>query len=177
MHDCRVINFVSRATLSWPLDMIWFQIGSGHQQQPCLLDYAYSKISNIRRTKSPNLNASSLGLQLSVHNILKPGVKWRMKMWLEQRRQAVLQLHLSDQQFNCLLKCVLYWRLDGGHIAWHIYHGIKQTVRKRSRSTNRWLDWLPTPTPPPCIGRWLSGTNLQSICWFLCCWRFAFLQR
>ena len=25
----------------------------------------------------------------------------------------MLQLHLSDQQFYCLLKCVLYWRLDG----------------------------------------------------------------
>ena len=23
------------------------------------------------------------------------------------------QLHLSDQQFYCLLMCVLYWRLDG----------------------------------------------------------------
>ena len=26
-------------------------------------------------------------------------------MYLEQRRQAMLQLHLSDQQLNCLLKC------------------------------------------------------------------------
>ena len=25
----------------------------------------------------------------------------------------MLQLHLSDQQFNCLRKCVLYYRLDG----------------------------------------------------------------
>ena len=25
----------------------------------------------------------------------------------------MLQLHLSDQQFDGLLKCVLYWRLDG----------------------------------------------------------------
>ena len=27
----------------------------------------------------------------------------------------MLQLHLCDQQFNCLLKCVLYYRLDGNH--------------------------------------------------------------
>ena len=33
-----------------------------------------------------------------------------MKMWLEQRRPAMLQLHLSDRQFNCLLKYVLYFR-------------------------------------------------------------------
>ena len=31
---------------------------------------------------------------------LKPRVQSRMKMKLEQRRQAVLQLHLSDQQFS-----------------------------------------------------------------------------
>ena len=70
--------------------------------------YTYRKVSNIRCTKSPNLNDSRLVLQLSLSNILKPGIKSRMKMQLEQRRQAMLQLHLSHQQFNCLLKCVLY---------------------------------------------------------------------
>ena len=43
--------------------------------------------------------------QLSLSNLLKPGVKSRMKMQLEQRRQAMLQLHLSDQQIYCLLWC------------------------------------------------------------------------
>ena len=60
-----------------------------------------------------NLDVSHLGLQLFLCNILKPGVKSRMKVQLEQRRQVMLQLHLSDQQINCLLKCVLYYRLDG----------------------------------------------------------------
>ena len=36
-----------------------------------------------------------LALQLSLPNPLKPGVKSRMKMYLEQRQQ----LHLSDQNF------------------------------------------------------------------------------
>ena len=40
----------------------------------------YRKISNIRRTKALNLNASRLGLQLSLRNILKSSVGWRMKM-------------------------------------------------------------------------------------------------
>ena len=40
----------------------------------------YRKISNIRRTKSQNLNDSRLVLQLSLSNPLKPGVKSRMKM-------------------------------------------------------------------------------------------------
>ena len=38
------------------------------------------KSLNIRRTKSPNSNISHFGLPLSLRNILKPGVKSRMKM-------------------------------------------------------------------------------------------------
>ena len=38
---------------------------------------------------------------------MKSGIKSRMKMQLEQRRQALLQLHLSDQQFYCLVGCAL----------------------------------------------------------------------
>ena len=34
-------------------------------------------------------------------------------MQLEQRWQAMLQLHLSDQQVDYLQKCALYQRLDG----------------------------------------------------------------
>ena len=40
----------------------------------------YLKVSNIRRTKPQNLNASRLILQLSLPNPLKPGVQLRMKM-------------------------------------------------------------------------------------------------
>ena len=36
-----------------------------------------------------------------------------MKMPLEQRRQAILQLHLSDNHFYSLLTCVFYYRFDG----------------------------------------------------------------
>ena len=35
----------------------------------------YHKVSNIRRTKSQNLNDSRLILHLSLPNLLKPGVK------------------------------------------------------------------------------------------------------
>ena len=47
----------------------------------------YRKTSCISRTKSPNLDVSCLVLQLSLPNPLKPGVKLRTKMSLEQRRQ------------------------------------------------------------------------------------------
>ena len=47
-----------------------------------LLFLRYSQTSNISRIES-------------------------QKMWLEQRRQAMLQLNLSDQEFYCLIKCVL----------------------------------------------------------------------
>ena len=40
----------------------------------------YRKISDIRRTKSQILNAPGLGMHLSLRNVLKPSVKWRMKM-------------------------------------------------------------------------------------------------
>ena len=40
----------------------------------------YRKVSNIRGTKSQNLNDSRRVLQLSLPNRLKPGVKSRMKM-------------------------------------------------------------------------------------------------
>ena len=61
----------------------------------------YRQTSNISHTKFQNLNVSRLVLQLSLPNLLKPGVKSRIKMQLEQRRQAMLQLNLGDQQFCC----------------------------------------------------------------------------
>ena len=42
--------------------------------------YEYRKVSNIGRTKYLNLNVFRPGLQLSLRKILKPSVKWRMKM-------------------------------------------------------------------------------------------------
>ena len=72
----------------------------------------YRQVSNIKRTQSKNINVSRLVLQLSLPNLLKPGVKLRMTMYLEQRRQARLQLHLNDQKMYCLLRCALYLRLN-----------------------------------------------------------------
>ena len=65
--------------------------------------WSYWKSSNISHTKSQQLNVSRLVLQFSLPNPLKPGVKLRMKMYLEQCWQMILHLHLSDQQFYCLL--------------------------------------------------------------------------
>ena len=77
----------------------------------------YRQVSNIRSTKSQHLKCSRTVLRLSLPNPLKPDVKSRMKMQLEQRRQAMLQLHLSDQQFYCLQRCVLYQRFYGNCFA------------------------------------------------------------
>ena len=68
----------------------------------------YRHVSNIRRIKSQHLKDSRTVLQLSLPNPLKPDVKSRMEMKLEQRGQAMLQLHLSHRQLCCLLRCVLY---------------------------------------------------------------------
>ena len=74
----------------------------GHYPRPEWLvktTYDYCKVSNIRNTKSQNLNDSRLVLQLSLPNSVKLGVKLRMKM-LEQRRLAMLQLHLSVSEWS-----------------------------------------------------------------------------
>ena len=55
----------------------------GCQMKPLSCEIAkqyYRKISNIRRTKSPNLNVSRLVLPLYLPNPVKLGVKLRMKM-------------------------------------------------------------------------------------------------
>ena len=61
----------------------------------------YRQVSNIRCTQSQQLKYSHTVLRLSLPN---PLIKSSMKMYLEQRRQAMLQLHLSDRQFNCILR-------------------------------------------------------------------------
>ena len=48
----------------------------------------------------------------SMPNPLNRCGKSIMKMQLDQRGRAMLQLHLSDQQFDCLLMCVLCYRFD-----------------------------------------------------------------
>ena len=88
----------------------------------------YCQTSNISHTKSQHLNVSRLILQLSLPNPLQPGVKSRMKMESEQRRQAMLQLHLSDQQFYCLLRCSLYWRFEG---MYNLYDNFLMCLWKR----------------------------------------------
>ena len=72
----------------------------------------YCQTSKIRSSKSQNVNVSRLSLKLPLPNPLKSGVKSRLKMWLEQRRQAMLQLHLSDQQVYFRPRCTLYYRCD-----------------------------------------------------------------
>ena len=47
-------------------------------------------------TKSQNLNVSRLILQMSFPNPLKSVANSRMETYLEQRRQAMFQLHLSE---------------------------------------------------------------------------------
>ena len=70
----------------WHQDYLW----------QWLIDGAHELIIPTR-TESQNLNIYRLVLQLSLPNLLKPCVKLRMKMSLEQSRQAMLQLHLGDQ--------------------------------------------------------------------------------
>ena len=69
----------------------------------------YHKISNIRRTKSPNLNVSRLILQLSLPNTMKPGVKSRMKMsWLGRVTRDENQV-LGSTSIPARLDTLVFW--------------------------------------------------------------------
>ena len=124
------------STCYWKLDkkstMINKVTENNHQKKAScslpsahFLTHNYHQVSNIRRTKSQNLMVSHLVLQSSLANPKKTDVKLRMKMYLEQHRQAMLQLHPSDQQFYGLLRCVLYERLDG----MSVLHNENKTVK------------------------------------------------
>ena len=104
-------------------------VNVGHQSPQIIngTSAVYHQTSNIRHTKCQRLNVSCLLLQLSLLNPLKSGVKLRMKMLLEQHWQAMLQLHLSDQQFYCLLRCdSMYgishelWTLSKSLVGFHV---------------------------------------------------------
>ena len=84
--------------------MCWYQRHDEAREEQLRKDLGtrrkgiYCKISNIRHTKSLHLIVPLLFLQMSLPNPMKPDVRLKMKMLLEQRRQAMLQLHLSDGQ-------------------------------------------------------------------------------
>ena len=87
--------------------------------QHTVLVYTYRKSSSISLTKSQHLNVPRLVLQLLLPGLLKAGVKSGMKMYLEHQRQ--LQLHLSDQQIYCLLKCAVNLTLIMPIYVWTYY--------------------------------------------------------
>ena len=90
--------------------MPWYQALSGADtdQSARMLawTYVYARIIKCFKhltyrqsgAKSQNLNIFRLLLKLFLPNLLKPCVKSRMKIQLEQDRQAMFQLYLSDQQ-------------------------------------------------------------------------------
>ena len=95
--------------------MYWPAPGTKSMRTPTIWLQKIPKISIcIRQTSSKirikfqHLNATHLVLQLPLPNPLKPGDKSRIDVQLEQHRQAMLQLHLSDQQFYCPLRYPLY---------------------------------------------------------------------
>ena len=115
IYSCvRLIVFNLPFQIPAPTWWIWYWIFC-HNAWKSL--QSYQKLTIPRRNKNltlrPILNISRLFLQLPLPNPLKPGVKSRMKMYSEQRGQAMLQLHMSDQQFYCLLKCDLEVWLTG----------------------------------------------------------------
>ena len=77
--------------------------------------FAYS--TGIRVTKSPNLHAARLVLQLSLPNLFDPVDKSRTEM--------------GDEQFYCLQRCDLYWKFDGSWIPFVFVPIWKTTTHQR----------------------------------------------
>ena len=67
------ISTVANSVSFWEAGAVWLLLQICYQ-------HTYRKISNVRRTKSRNLDDSHLDLQSSLPNHLKPGVKSGMKM-------------------------------------------------------------------------------------------------
>ena len=101
------------------------------RRYPWLSYKSYHQISNISRTKSQNIKriSSRLAVGCPMPNPLKTGNKSKIKMLLEQRRQAIFQLHLSDRQFYGQLRCGLYLRFD--HIVNMLDNIIPQLLQNR----------------------------------------------
>ena len=81
LHDLTpIIKNISK-WFAWIHKKWWYNHNkTKHDKTMSISNWIYRKISNIRRTKSPNLNVSRLVVQLSLPNPLKPDVKLRMKM-------------------------------------------------------------------------------------------------
>ena len=90
--------------------------------------FEYNQTSNIRRTISKNLNAFRHVLQVSLPNPLKPGVKSRIKMSLEQR------LHIRYLTVHFLEWFFLYIVWTFTEFCWHgsSLHYFQFTVWGRS---------------------------------------------
>ena len=108
-----------------------------HCIESCIL---YCQTSSIRHIKSQHLIfVSHLVLELPLSNPLKSGVKLRMKMQLEQHRQALLQLHLSDQQVYYLL--IRVWLISEVWQYMTIF-GVIWTNSIHIYKNWSWTEWL-----------------------------------
>ena len=94
------ISFNVAPTTASPQSLLWWVGSSDKLYASCLgqllpvplgvsiiinpsLDHTYRQLANLKRIKSQKLNVSRPVLQLSLSNPVKPGVKSRMKMWLD----------------------------------------------------------------------------------------------
>ena len=81
---CAITNDVYKVTINFESKgQLNFGLLTAHVGNKVCRKYGnliYRKVSNIRCTKSPNLNVSRLVLHLAVLNRMKPGVKSRMKL-------------------------------------------------------------------------------------------------
>ena len=101
-------SYAENVSIRWHLHAEWYMKRQSYTMvmSDCWLHFKYRQLSNIRRAKSENLNVSRLVLQLSLSSPLKLGVKSRIKMQLEQRRQAMVKTYIRDLT---VVKSIILW--------------------------------------------------------------------
>ena len=91
---------------------------------------------------------------------------------LEQRRQAMLQPHVSDQQFNCPQRCALYYRFDGQQFSSECYWLMVRVSLVKLPSDE--YHWILLMISQHWCRWWLGAIRHHAITWAnvdpdLCC--------
>ena len=105
-------------------------------------------LGKVRRPR-PNYVKCTISVWNDIGESLQQAIKLPSNLWYQTRRQAILQLHLNDQQFYCLWSCVLYNRFDGDLFGF--FYIIYANIRNK-HSLNYLAIFFDAPNKPGTVG-------------------------
>ena len=119
-----------------------------------MLENNYRKISNISHTKSQNLKCFSSRLAV----VFAQYIYIYIFIYIVKLRMKLDQLHLSDQQFNCLLNCVLYWVLTVGFFKLWLRCLSKLWINCKNTGRAPWCGHLGTACGAASVAAWVGSS-------------------